>query len=190
MSFYKYVREAWKKPKKTLGVSYRNYLIQWRRENSVTRIDKPTRLDRARSLGYKAKQGIIVARVKIIMGTRKIEKVTGGRKQGRQSVRKVLGKSLQWVAEGRANKKFPNFEVLNSYFLAKDSKHKWFEVILLDRASPVIQADPILSRIAAKRGRVYRGLTSSARKSRGLRNKGQGSEKVRPSQRANLRLAK
>ena len=35
------------------------------------------------------------------------------------------------------------------------------------------------------KGRVFRGLTSAGRKSRGLRNKGKGAEKIRPSIRAN-----
>ena len=42
---------------------------------------------------------------------------------------------------------------------------------------------------AAQRGRVYRGLTSSGKKSRGLRRKGKGAEKIRPSLRARDHLA-
>ncbi len=47
-----------------------------------------------------------------------------------------------------------------------------------------------LKNIAKKKGRAFRGLTSAGRKSRGLRRKGKGAEKVRPSLRANKRLAK
>ena len=54
---YHYLRNAWKKPDiKTL----RERMIRWRTENVVIKVDKPTRLDRARSLGYKAKKGYII----------------------------------------------------------------------------------------------------------------------------------
>jgi len=67
----------------------------------------------------------------------------------------------------------------------------WFEVILVDKAHPSIKADKRISWIAEKQhtGRVYRGLTSSSRKSRGLRRKGIGAEKIRPSLRAKDRKA-
>ena len=72
-------------------------------------------------------------------------------------------------------------EVLNSYFLAKDGTYSWYEVILVDREHPAVKADKQLSGIAKQRGRVFRGLTSAGRKMRGLRWKGKGAEKVRPS---------
>ena len=34
----------------------RDRVVQWRKQNAVTRIDKPSRIQRARRLGYKAKQ--------------------------------------------------------------------------------------------------------------------------------------
>ena len=40
------------------------------------------------------------------------------------------------------------------------------------------------------KGRVFRGLTSAGKKSRGMRGKGKGREKVRPSLGANKNLAK
>ena len=57
MSFYKYIQELWKRPKDNLGELWRERLIQWRREPSIVRLERPTRIDRARALGYKAKQG-------------------------------------------------------------------------------------------------------------------------------------
>jgi large subunit ribosomal protein L15e len=96
-------------------------------------------------------------------------------------------KNLQWIAEERAARKFPNMEVLSSYWVGEDGKYKWFEVILVDRNHPAIMADKQLSWITTKRGRVFRGLTSAGRKARGLRRRGRGAEKVRPSLRANFR---
>jgi len=80
-----------------------------------------------------------------------------------------------------------NLEVLNSYWVGEDGRYKWFEVILVDRSHPAILSDPQLSQIAKQRGRVYRGLTSAGRRARGLRRKGKGAEKIRPSLRANFR---
>jgi len=188
-SSYAYIREAWKDPWEgyTAELMWQR-LQQWRREPSVVRIDRPTRLDRARELGYRAKKGIVVVRARIRRGGRKATRPSRGRKtKGFQVNRRTPKKSLQWIAEERAARKYPNMEVLNSYWVGEDGKYKWFEIILVDRSHPAIEKDKQLSWITNKRGRVFRGLTSAGRKSRGLRNKGKGAEKIRPSLRANFR---
>ena len=184
MGTYKYIKQAWLRPKKTLKELLRERLIQWRHENALTRIDHPTRLDRARNLGYKAKQGFVVVRVRVLRGGKKRPRPTKkGRRSKRQTVKKSLGKNFQWIAEERTAKKFKNLEVLNSYFLASDGKHIWHEVILVDPENPTIKADKQLNWIGqgANRRRVFRGLTSAGRRSRGLHKKGVGTEKIRPS---------
>jgi len=92
-------------------------------------------------------------------------------------------KNLRWIAEERVARKFPNLEVLNSYFVASDGVSKWYEVILVDPNHPAIKNDPSINWICNKsnRRRVFRGLTSSGKKARGLRRKGVGAEKIRPS---------
>jgi large subunit ribosomal protein L15e len=72
------------------------------------------------------------------------------------------------MAEQKAAKKFSNCEVLNSYWVGEDGKHKYFEVILADASHPSVLADKNLKWIAEKQhsNRALRGLTSSARKSR------------------------
>ncbi|MGC9072213.1 MAG: 50S ribosomal protein L15e, partial [Acidilobus sp.] len=58
---YHYIAEAWKRPYDgDHGQLMKGRLVEWRRQPAVVRVDKPLRLDRARALGYKAKQGIIV----------------------------------------------------------------------------------------------------------------------------------
>ena len=52
---------------------------------------------------------------------------------------------------------------------------------------PNIVKDPQLKDLVSKQGRPFKGLTSAGRKSRGLRNKGKGAEKVRPSLRSKKR---
>ena len=167
MGFYQNIGELWKRPKESLGELWKERLIKWRREGAVVRIERPTRLDRARSLGYRAKKG---------------------RRSKRQTTRKIVRKSYQWIAEERANKRYKNCEVLNSYYVGEDGIYKWFEVILIDRDHPQIMNDKGLMNLARQRGRAYRGLTSAGRHSRGLRNKGKGAEKVRPSRRAHDRV--
>ena len=191
-SMYAYIREMWKRPwDGIVGKLMWERLQKWRREPAVVRIERPTRLDRARALGYKAKQGVIVVRVRVRRGGRRASRPNKGRKVGNLMVsRKTPKKNLQWIAEERANRKYPNMEVLNSYWVGEDGRYKWFEVILIDRSHPSILSDPQLSQIAKQRGRVFRGLTSAGRKARGLRRKGKGAEKIRPSLRANFRRKK
>lgn len=186
MALYKYLRQAWQNQDVSL---MRERLIAWRKEDAIVRIDRPTRLDRARSLGYKAKPGFVLVRVRLPRGGRKREQYRAGRKSRSYGRRKIVNLNYQTVAEQRANKKYPNCEVLNSYYVAKDGISYWFEIVLIDRAHPQILASDVLRSIAVQRGRVYRGLTSSGKKSRGHRRKGKGAEKLRPSLRAKDHLA-
>lgn len=184
MGTYKYIKKAWLKPKSTIKELLKQRLIQWRHESAVARIEYPTRLDRARNLGYRAKQGFILTRVRVLRGGKKRPRPTKkGRRSKRQTIKKSLGVNFQWICEQRAVKKFPNLEVLNSYYLAKDGKHMWYEIILVDPQHPVIKSDKQLNWIGqgANRRRVFRGLTSAGRRARGLHHRGIGTEKIRPS---------
>jgi large subunit ribosomal protein L15e len=160
---------------------WRERLLKWRKEPSTVRIERPTRIDRARSLGYRAKQGFIIVRQKVLRGGHVRDTNIGGRRPKHSRLRMVLDKNYKQIAEERANKKYPNCEVLNSYEVARDGKHYWYEVILVDKANPAIVKDKTINWIISKKhkGRVYRGLTSAGRKSRGLRYKGKGSEKAK-----------
>ena len=183
ISLYSHIKETWTKPKENLGSLWKERLIEWRRTNSVVRVERPTRLDKARGLGYKAKQGYVVVRVRLPRGGRQRELFKSGRRSKARRRKKILSLNYQVIAEQRANKKYPNCEVLNSYYLAKDGKNYWFEVILAEREQVSRYAG--MEWLKNSRGRVYRGLTSAGRKSRGLRGKGKGHEKNRPSLRAN-----
>lgn len=183
MGLYKYVREAWKKPAE--NQFYRERLVEWRAEPTSVRVEHPTRIDRARSLGYKAKPGFIVIRQRVNRLSR-MHPYLGGRRP-KASARKLdLNKNFRQIAEERAVDGYSNCEVLNSYYVGEDGEHFWYEVILVDRTSPHIMADSNINWICEKRGRAFKGLTSAGRKSRGLRYKGKGAEKVRPSKRSNL----
>ena len=186
MTFYKRLKGLGMQNSDEMNILWKQRLIQWRKEPSSVRVEKPIKLARARSLGYRAKEGIIIIRQRIPRGGKKRPKF-GKRKSKRMGQRLVLSKNYQSIAEERVAKKYTNLEVLNSYFVIKDGKHAWYEVIMLDWANPSIRKDKKLKWIVNNRGRVFRGKTSTARKARGLRNKGKGAEKVRPSRRAVVR---
>ncbi len=182
MGYKKYLSKLWQDHDKIRDI-IRPRLIEWRRGNSVVRVDHPTRPDKAHMLGYRAKQGYVVTRVKVLRGGHERPRFNSGRKSKNTRRKLVLGMNYQWISEQRANKKYPNCEVINSYFLAKDGKYYFYEVILIDRE--IGKKYPEIKNLAEQRGRVYRGLTSAAKKARGLRGKGKGYEKMRPSKRAN-----
>ena len=167
MGYQKYVKETWRKDS-----PYKSYLYEWRRQPVIFRIERPTRPDRARSLGYRAKQGFVVVRVRVLRGGRTRPRFRHGRKPSKMGMlRYYPRKSLKWIAEEKVARKYPNLEVLNSYWVGEDGKYTWFEVILLDPYHPVIRKDPSVKWVSMKqhRGRVFRGLTSAGKKSRGLR---------------------
>lgn len=170
---YHYIDEAWKEMVKgSLKEVLKRKLIEWRRQPVVVRIDKPTRLNRARALGYKAKQGFIVVRVRVRKGGLNRPRPDSGRRPKRMGVYGYSpSKSARLIAEERAARKYPNLEVLNSYYVAEDGLYKWFEVILVDPHHPAVCNDPDIKWICEKqnRGRVFRGLTSAGKKMRGLR---------------------
>jgi large subunit ribosomal protein L15e len=165
---------------------WRNRLKEWRNEDAVTRIENPTRIAKARSLGYKAKPGIVMVRGRIRRGGRKRRKIGKGRRPKRAGQNRFTPKkNLEGIMEQRVARRYPNLEVLNSYPVAEDGIHRWFEHILIDPNHPAIAEDDHYSQIAKQTGRAERGLTSAGKRSRGLQNRGTGSEKARPSNRAN-----
>jgi large subunit ribosomal protein L15e len=188
-SMYGHLADRWKTWKGDDNLERRRAtLYAWRRERVVTRVERPTRLDRARALGYRAKQGYIVVRTRVRRGSlrRIVTRVTGHKPGGLGFLKITPSKSTKRIAEERVAKKYPNLQVLNSYWVGEDGKHKFFEVILVDPNHPVILADPKINWIATpgNRKRVFRGKTSAGRKGRGLHGRGVGAEKSRPSLRA------
>ncbi len=166
-------------------------LAEWRKESAVKRIGRPSNLAKARTLGYKAKQGVVVVRIRLRKGGRRKIRPSLGRRPKRMGVSKIVPKkSIRLIAEGRSARKYPNLDVLNSYQVAADGTRKYFEVIMLDPNHPVVRSDAQLGWIAGKahRGRVHRGLTSAGKKTRGIMRKGKGAERMRPSVRARRRI--
>jgi len=190
MGAYKYIKESFQNEYSERSELLRSKVSAWRKDGAVVRIDGPTNIARARELGYRAKPGVVVARVRTSKGMSKRIKPRGGRKPSKSGRFFSHAKSLQAVAEDRAARKYMNMEVLNSYYVGEDGKYKFFDVILLDRNNGAIMNDEIYSRIINTRGRSFRGLTSSGLRHRGIRIKGRGSINNRPSVRSTHRGVK
>jgi large subunit ribosomal protein L15e len=184
-SFYSHIREAWKDPDdgKVAQLQWER-MQDWREQGAIERIERPTRLDRARSLGYKAKQGIVLARVSVRKGGARKQRFTAGRRSKRQGVNRLnRRKNIHRIAEERCTRKHPNLRVLNSYWVGEDGSQKWYEVIMVDPEHPAIENDDDLNWICddAHKNRALRGLTSAGTRNRGLGSKGKGTEQTRPS---------
>ncbi len=186
-SAYKYIAEAWRVPDRSFGSANWERLIEWRNGPSFVRVERPLRVDRARSLGYRAKQGYVIVRARVRRGGLNKSRFDGGRVPSKMGVNRItMRRNIQSIAETRVAKHYPNLEVLNSYWIGQDGQYKYYEVILVDPHHPVIMADDKINWICdpANGNRAFRGKTSAGQKHRGLRYKGHGSEHARPSVRA------
>ena len=134
--------QVWLKMLKENPIELRQRAVIWRNQNAVTRVEKPSRIARARRLGYKAKQGIIVIRMRVGTGGMRKQRPRGGRRPKHLGVTKIKADvSMKQVSERRVLERYPNMKLLGSYFLYKDGMHYWFEIILADPSHPRIAKD-------------------------------------------------
>jgi large subunit ribosomal protein L15e len=149
----------------------------------------PAPLSQARRMGYKAKQGYVVYRVRIRRGGRK-KPVSKGIVYGKpvnQGVTQLKPtRNLRSLAEERAGRSLGGLRVLNSYWINQDSTYKYFEVVLVDPHHAAIRKDARVNWIAnpVHKHRELRGLTAAGKTYRGLRHRGHATNKLRPSRRA------
>ena len=151
----------------------RDIQLELRRQPSLHRVERPTRLARARRIGYSAIQGIVVIRANIRKGSfRKPSLAAIGRRPKRTGIRKItLNFNHQALLERRISRRYPNMIILGSYYLCETGQKRWYEVILADSAHPSILSRQQYSRIISSPGsrtRQFRGLTASGRRARGL----------------------
>lgn len=173
MGAWKYIRANFQKEWKGAGDANYNYgAIMKRRtleyrgdERAVVKLEGPTNIPAARSVGYKAKQGVFVVRARVRKGAGTHHRPKNKRRPKRQGQSKLTRrKSTQAMAEEKASKKFENAEVLGSYKIAEDGKKHYYEVVLADRNAPSILADKNLKwLVAGQQGRAERGKTFAGR---------------------------
>ena len=190
MGAYKYLQELWrKKQSDVLRFVLRVRCWEYRQLPVLHRASKPSRLDKARAVGYKAKQGYAIYRIRIRRGGRKraVRKGIVYGKPVNQGVRKLKKiRSHRSVAEEKVGRRCSNMRVLNSYWVGQDAVYKFYEVIVVDPAHTAIKKDPRINWIVSEKHnkRELRGLTSAGKRYRGLRQKGYRANKIRPSRRA------
>merc|ERR1712188_134010 len=178
MKAYKYIEELWRKKKSdVLSYLLRVRCWEYRQLPSIVRLVKPTRIDKARRMGYKAKQGFVIYRVRVRRGNRKnpVPKGIVHRKPSNQGVTHIKPRrNLRVIAEGRVGRKIGSLRVLNSYWVNQDSTFKYFEVILLDTTHKAIRNCSAINWICnpTHKHREMRGLTCAGRSGRGLLCKG------------------
>merc|ERR1711990_477934 len=168
MGAYKYLEELYKrKQSDVLRFLLRIRAWEYRQLPKISRVTRPTRPDKARRLGYKAKQGYVIYRAAVRRGGRK-------RPNGKGI---VYGKPKH---QGIMLKAKRNLRVLNSYWINQDATYKYFEIILVDPQHNAIRHDPRINWIVnpVHKHRELRGLTSAGRKYRGLRKRGHRANKI------------
>ncbi|KAI8049671.1 ribosomal protein L15e [Syncephalis plumigaleata] len=182
MGAYKYIEELYKKKQSdVLRFLLRVRCWEYRQLNVIHRASRPTRPDKARRLGYKAKQGYVIYRIRVRRGGRK-RPVPKGATYGKPHSMGVnelkYQHSHRYTAENRIGRRCPNLRVLNSYWVNQDSTYKYFEVILVDPNHKAIRSDPRINWIvnSVHKHREARGLTAIGRKNRGV-GKGHGYNK-------------
>ena len=191
MGAYKYLEELWRKKQSELvRFILRVRTWEYRQLPMIHRAVRPSRPDKARRLGYKAKQGFVIYRVRVRRGGRKrnIRKGCVFGKPRNQGIRKQKrARSHKSVGEERVGRRCSNLRVLNSYWVGQDAVFKFFEVILVDPFHKAITRDPHINWIAepVHKHRESRGLTATGKKGRGMSQKGNSAVKARPSRRQN-----
>ena len=193
MGAFKYLEELWKKKQSDLlRFVLRVRAWEYRQLAVVHKCSRPSRADKARRLGYKAKQGYVIYRCRIRRGGRKrnIRKGIVFGKPVNHGIKKLKKEQTHKnICEQRVARRCSNLRVLNSYWVGQDASNKFFEVIMVDPNHKAIRRDPRINWIcSSKQGhREQRGLTACGKKSRGLNKKGHMATKARPSARANWR---
>jgi len=177
MGAYKFLEELWrKKQSDVLRFLLRVRAWEYRQLPKISKLQRPTRTDKAHRLGYKAKQGYCVYRVAVRRGGRKRplgKGIVHGKPKNQGINQLKFVRNLKSVAEERVGQKFGELRVLNSYWVNQDATYKYFEVICIDPFHAAIRNDPKINWICkpVMKHRELRGLTSAGRKHRGLRKK-------------------
>ena len=108
---------------------------EYRQLPVIHKVQRSSRPDKARKLGYKKKQGYVIYRIRIRRGGRK-RPVAKGIVYGKpvnQGVNQLKpARSHRAIAEERVGAKLYNLRVLNSYWVGQDGAFKFYEVILVD----------------------------------------------------------
>jgi len=148
---YRQISKSWQSIFHEKSGDIRSRAVILRKEPAFVKLERPSRLDRARILGYKAKKGVIVVRARVSRGGMRQKRPVSGRRSKHMGVLKIKGNvSAQQVAERRAGQRYPNMKVLGSYPIWKDGRFAWFECVMIDPQRPEIKSDYNYKRLTGK----------------------------------------
>src|SRR2546429_5002679 len=109
-NLYGYVKKAWREPDRgVVQETHFQRMVEWRRGEAFVRLERPTRVDRARELGYRAKQGYVIVRARVRRGGRRPPTPLGGcppKRRGRRQ--NTPAEYIQRIQEGRTASERPN----------------------------------------------------------------------------------
>merc|ERR1711862_607612 len=186
-----YLQELWKKKQcEAMQFILRMRAWEYRQLPTMHRAQRPSRPDKARRLGYKAKQGFVVYRCAVRRGSRKTANPKGivyGKPKSQGINQMKCTKNLRSLAEERVGRKMGALRVLNSYWVGQDGTYKYFEVICVDPAHNAVRNDAKLNWMCnpVHKHREIRGLTSAGKQFRVMRKRGDRVNNRRPSKNAN-----
>ena len=107
-------------------------LQEVRNQPILQRIERPTKLAKAKTIGYKAKKGYIIVRVRVSKGDFRRPRANHARRPSKSGLYYKLAVSREDIARNRALRVYKNMDVIGSYFLIEDGNNKWFEVVMAD----------------------------------------------------------
>jgi large subunit ribosomal protein L15e len=139
---YSQIEKTWQSifHEKVGGIQARAVVL--RKEPAILRLERPSRLDRARTVGYKAKEGVVIVRARVSRGGMRRQRPKSGRRPKHMGVLKIKSAvSSQAVAERRVSERYPNMKLLGSYPLWHDGRFAWFECVLVDPQQPAVAND-------------------------------------------------
>jgi large subunit ribosomal protein L15e len=139
---YSQISKTWQGILHEKSGNIRERAVELRKEPAMLRLERPTRLDRARAIGYKAKEGVVVVRARVSRGGMRKKRPTSGRRPKHMGVLKIKSDvSSQKVAERRVSERYPNMKLMGSYPIWEDGRFAWFECVLVDPVHPAIAKD-------------------------------------------------
>lgn len=139
---YSEMSKTWQKVFSEKAGDISKRAIELRKGPTIARLERPSRLSKARMMGYKAKEGVVVVRIKLSRSGMRRPRPTSGRRPKHMGVLRMKSdEPVQHVAERRVLEKYPNLRLLGSYLFWQDGKHSWYECVMIDPLNPSIKSD-------------------------------------------------
>ncbi|XP_045142181.1 60S ribosomal protein L15-like [Echinops telfairi] len=146
MNAHKYLQELWRRKESTVKCfplqvhfwqCHQLLMLHW--------VLHSAQANKACRLGCKAKQHYVIDRIHLRHGGQKCpgpKSATYGKPVHHALIQLKFSRSLQCVAEERAECHSGALRVLNSYWVGEDSMHKFFEVNFIDPCHKAIRRNP------------------------------------------------